>query len=161
MSDLDRARAPAASPRWREPLLALLLAIVGVPLAALLAVQVGIPGPAAGPAAAVATQLRSLASPTRWPALVAAAFSGLGILPLVLLHAPGDSWRILRAHPHWLLWLVLALGLLLGGSDKSRLFLYALPSWPRPSAARRQRCDPGAARRPARRAALAGAGDLA
>jgi len=104
-----------------------LAAMVGFPVAALWAVAAVIPAPESGPADALLVNLRTAAAPSRWPALAAACFSGLGILPLVILHAPGASWRSLRARPHWLLWLALAAGLLFGGSDKARLFLYALP----------------------------------
>jgi hypothetical protein len=104
-----------------------LFLIVGFPLAAVLVLRAMVPGPEFGPIDALLTHLHTMASPARWPAFAAALFSGLGILPVVILHAPGASWRSLRARPHWLVWLVLAGGMLFGGSDKSRLFLYALP----------------------------------
>jgi hypothetical protein len=104
-----------------------LLSLVGLPLAALLLVRAMVPGPESGPVDAVFTHLRTMVSPARWPAFAAALFSGLGILPVVILHAPRAAWRNLRARPAWLLWLIFAGGFLFGGSDKSRLFLYALP----------------------------------
>lgn len=64
----------------------------------------------------------------RLPRLCAALFSGLGVLPLVILYGIRPSVRFLAANRQWLVLLVTSAVLLLGGIDKSRLFLYALPA---------------------------------
>lgn len=62
-----------------------------------------------------------------WPRLLLAAFSGLGMLPLVVCSRAGYSYRFLRESPQWLGMILVGILLLFGGVDKARLFLYVLP----------------------------------
>jgi len=62
-----------------------------------------------------------------WPVFIHAVFSGLGLL-LVLLAARYRAWfAFLARRPAFGVYLLIAAGALLGGVDKARLFLYALP----------------------------------
>ncbi len=67
-----------------------------------------------------------LADPGFWPWLAAAAFSGLGILPVLVLSNAGAAWRFLRQRPHWGALLLCGLPLLFGAYEKARYFLFLL-----------------------------------
>lgn len=105
----------------------LTLTMLGFPLAAGLAVRSGV---SAGEPSVVAVLLRELATvgdPAFWPVLLQATFSGLGLLPVILL-LPSRAWtRFLARRWEWIVYAVISIALLLGGHDKSRLLLYALP----------------------------------
>lgn len=60
--------------------------------------------------------------------MVVATFSGLGMLPLVLLGRFGWVLATLRRQPHWVALLAVGVFLLFGGRDKARLFIYMLPA---------------------------------
>jgi hypothetical protein len=65
---------------------------------------------------------------TFWQNFIFEIFSGLGLLPLILLYRMGDGWKFLRNNLHWLVLTVLGIILLFCGADKARLFLYILPA---------------------------------
>jgi hypothetical protein len=66
--------------------------------------------------------------PRHWPRLVLALFSGLGILPVILLCRVKTSCRFLQENPCWM-WLIVVGTLQLGGGiDKARLLLFILPA---------------------------------
>jgi hypothetical protein len=56
-----------------------------------------------------------------------AIFSGLGIMPLILLSHFRWLLDYLKARPYWVVMLACSLFLLFGGADKPRLMLYMLP----------------------------------
>lgn len=66
-------------------------------------------------------------APRFWPILVQAMFSSLGVIPILLLVNYRYWSRFLLWHPEWILYSLISLGFLFGGSDKARLFLYFLP----------------------------------
>jgi hypothetical protein len=73
------------------------------------------------------SHLRQALDPLFWPILLQAVFSGLGIIPIVLL-VNYESWvRFLRCHCEWLIYAIISFAFLIGGVDKARLFLYILP----------------------------------
>lgn len=57
-----------------------------------------------------------------------AVYSGLGILPIILLTHLRFVLNYLRTHPYWLVMLGIGLFLLFGGYDKGRLMIYLLPA---------------------------------
>ena len=62
-----------------------------------------------------------------WAILAQATFSGLGVIPLLLV-INYEVWpRFLRKHWEWLVYAAISLFFLFGGVDKARLFLYVLP----------------------------------
>ena len=62
-----------------------------------------------------------------WPIFFQAIFSGLGIIPILLL-AKYKQWvGLFRKYPEWVVYLLISLFFLFGGIDKARLFLYSLP----------------------------------
>jgi hypothetical protein len=63
-----------------------------------------------------------------WPRLLLALFSGLGIMPVVLVVLFKKTRAVMRANPHWAVALVLGSVSLFGGQDKARLFLTMLPA---------------------------------
>lgn len=65
--------------------------------------------------------------PGRWPVFAQAAFSGLGIIPAVLLITYQPWVEFLRRQWEWIVYALISLAFLFGGVDKSRLFLYGLP----------------------------------
>jgi hypothetical protein len=75
----------------------------------------------------IASQIAYTATPANWPRLLLAVFSGLGILPLVAAIRPRAAGARLH-EPLWFALLILGGLLLVGGEDKARLFLYALPA---------------------------------
>jgi hypothetical protein len=60
--------------------------------------------------------------------LIVAIFSGLGLLPLIILSNFSWSTRYLRTNLHWGFMVAIGIFLLFGGKDKSRLFLHMLPA---------------------------------
>lgn len=60
--------------------------------------------------------------------LIVAIFSGLGVLPLVILSQFRSVWDYLRQHLYLLMMIAIGTFLLLGGQDKARLFLHMLPA---------------------------------
>jgi hypothetical protein len=73
------------------------------------------------------TEIRRLLDPHFWPIFFQAIFSGLGVIPVLLL----VQWRpwldFLIKHPEWIVYGVLSIAFLFCGIDKARLFLYFLP----------------------------------
>src|SRR5207244_1552246 len=63
-----------------------------------------------------------------WPRALAEIFSGLGILPALLLLEARPALRFLRTHPSWALQLVIGAILVFGGPEKARFCLYLLPA---------------------------------
>lgn len=63
-----------------------------------------------------------------WMRMPIALFSGLGVLPLLLLTRPRAILEMLRRESLWLLLLLAGAALLFGGVDKARLFTYMLPA---------------------------------
>jgi hypothetical protein len=74
-----------------------------------------------------ATEISRLADPGSWLVLLQALFSGLGVLPLILVVRYGDSLAFLKSHPEWMVYLTISAAFLFGGEDRARLFLYGLP----------------------------------
>lgn len=60
--------------------------------------------------------------------LIVAAFSCLGVMPLLLISHLRWVLRYLWQNPAWLVMILVGVALLLGGLDKSRLFLNMLPA---------------------------------
>lgn len=104
------------------------LAVV-LPVVALAALRLLIP-PANdyAPLAAVQLVLRTqLLDFAFWPRLVAAVFSGLGLLAVIVLTGRRGVAARLRQEPAWLAALVCGALLLFGGVDKARLMLPLVP----------------------------------
>jgi hypothetical protein len=74
-------------------------------------------------------EVRGLLSLDRLTRLGSALFSGLGILPVLVLYGIRPSARYLAVNLHWGVLVLTGVVFLLGGVDKSRLFLYALPAF--------------------------------
>jgi hypothetical protein len=72
--------------------------------------------------------LKGLLNPGFWPRFLLAIFSGLGLLPLIILFRLKVSVEFLSRNFHWLIVIIAGTALLFGGSDKARLFLYMLPA---------------------------------
>jgi len=123
------ARGVDAQAWRRSPFLVWAAVLIVLPALALAAVRVAVPAGNvySAPAAVVGALLRLL-EPDVWPRLLLAVSSGLGMLPLLCLAAPRRALALLRSEPMWLALAVTGLLLLLGGADKSRLFLYAAPA---------------------------------
>jgi len=68
-----------------------------------------------------------LLHPRFWPVFVQTGFSGLGLIPLVLIIRSRPWKDLLRRRPSLIVFLVIAAACLLGGVDKGRLFQYSLP----------------------------------
>jgi hypothetical protein len=111
----------------RRSLLQLVL-VVALPLAVMAGIRAVILGYVASPPEKFLRHATALSDADEWLRLSLSFFSGLGILPLVLLLHRRAAWRHARSHPHWLLLVALGAILLLGGIDKARLFLYMLPA---------------------------------
>gem|GEM_PF-3299710 len=65
--------------------------------------------------------------PTFWPRFFLSFYSGLGLLPLILIVRCRPALRYLRENPHWIVALLVGAAALFAGGDKSRLFLLAAP----------------------------------
>ena len=102
-------------------------AIILPPAAALLLIRQFIPADAPFDFFMIHNQAGLLLNPRFWPRLALAVFSGLGLIPFIALLRPRSWTGFLSANREWLLLLVTAATFLLGGCDKARLFLYALP----------------------------------
>ncbi|MCK5850743.1 MAG: hypothetical protein KAH23_07495 [Kiritimatiellae bacterium] len=72
-------------------------------------------------------QMKSLLNWRFLPRFALAIFSGLGLIPIIIMLKPRTWIEFLRKHKEWILFLVFAATFLLSGCDKARLFLYALP----------------------------------
>jgi hypothetical protein len=72
--------------------------------------------------------LKGLLIPGFWPRFLLAIFSGLGLLPLIILFRLKISIEFFAKNFHWLVVIIAGTALLFGGSDKARLFLYMLPA---------------------------------
>jgi hypothetical protein len=77
---------------------------------------------------AIANVLLLLAHGSWWLVLLHALFSGLGILPALLLCFPRRTASVFKQRPEWLVSVLIGGAALFGGSDKGRLFLYMLPA---------------------------------
>jgi hypothetical protein len=120
-------RAARAGWRSREALGYLAL-VLSLPLLAHLAVRALVPAAAPYSLAEVAGQAWAVLRPAMWPRLVLEVYSGLGVLPLLLLHGWTDAARIAPREPAWRALVAVGAALLFGGVDKGRLFLYMLPA---------------------------------
>jgi len=106
---------------------ALVLAILVVPFATLFIVRSVIDAPNPQSPRVILKHLGRALDLRFWPVLLQAAFSGLGVIPVVLL-VNYQSWvRFLRRHSEWVVYALISLAFLFGGADKARLFLYVLP----------------------------------
>lgn len=66
--------------------------------------------------------------PSFWPIFLHAVFSGLGLLPVILLVQYRPSLQFLRQRPAFIVYLLVSASALFGGVDKARLFNYLLPA---------------------------------
>jgi hypothetical protein len=108
--------------------LSLVAALVAAPLASAVLVRVLVPVDNAYDAGSVVLhELSRWMNPRFWVGIAQATLTGLGVLPVVLLVRYREWLRFLRANPEWTLYLAISLILLFGGTDKSRLYGYALP----------------------------------
>jgi hypothetical protein len=98
-----------------------------VPFATIFAVRAVIDAPNSyGPSFFLA-HLGQAAHLDFWPMLLQAAFSGLGVIPVLLL-VQYQSWiAFIRRRWEWVVYAAIAVAFVLGGGDKGRLFLYILP----------------------------------
>lgn len=62
-----------------------------------------------------------------YPRFIIAFFSGLGVLPLLLLSFPKATLKIFRKHPSLPAFVIVGVVQLLGGTDKGRLFMAMVP----------------------------------
>lgn len=60
--------------------------------------------------------------------MLVATFSGLGLMPLVLLSRFRWLLHYLRHHPYWIAMLMMGTVMIFGGLDKARLMIYLLPA---------------------------------
>jgi hypothetical protein len=72
-------------------------------------------------------ELRNVLHPAYWLVLLHAAFSGLGLIPVLLAVHYGRWVGFLRREWEWGVYAVISVAFLFGGRDKARLFLYFLP----------------------------------
>lgn len=104
-------------------------ALLAFPVFALIAVRTGIPATNDYSAfEMIRSQAARLATLDFWPRLGLAAFSGLGILPLVVALGPATARDALSRRPLWWVLASIAVLFLVFGEDKARLFLYLLPA---------------------------------
>lgn len=121
---LLRARGASLS----RSTIALAAAIVAAPLASLGIVHAFVhPSYFYSATQATRQELTQLLDVRFWPVLIQSVFSGLGLLPAVLVARPAASIEFLRRRPEWIVYGCVSLVLLFGGIDKARLFIYALP----------------------------------
>jgi hypothetical protein len=119
----------AARVGWRSrEALGYLTLVLSLPLLAHLAVRALVPAAAPYSLTQVAGQAWAALRPSMWPRLVLEVYSGLGVLPLVLLYGWKDAARVAPREPAWLTLVAVGAALLFGGVDKGRLFLYLLPA---------------------------------
>ncbi len=76
---------------------------------------------------ALLKEISRLREPGFWVILWQACFSGLGLLPVILVIQHGPWIGFLRRHVEWIIYFLISILFLFGGIDKSRLFLYSLP----------------------------------
>jgi len=113
--------------RSRRSLIYLGLGLLAAPLLALIALRLLIQPVNQYHPLGVLRNLYAVATPGFWPRFVQEIFSGLGLLPLILIYGHRQVRSYLRGNPHWLLLIGIGVLLLFGGVDKGRLFLYMLP----------------------------------
>jgi hypothetical protein len=103
-------------------------ALVAAPVAAWLAVHALVKSSGSYSAAGVIeAEVAQFTDPLFWVILLQSLFSGLGVLPALLVLRPRPWLAFLRKEWHWSVFAALSLLMLLGGVDKSRLMLYFLP----------------------------------
>jgi hypothetical protein len=120
-------RLRRASAREWPAVVAFASALPAVALGTLSVVRHGSALRDASVTATVLAELQRLRDPAFWPVLLQALFSGLGLIPVLLLLHYGVWIRWLRRHWEWAIYAAVSLVLLFGGGDKARLFLYFLP----------------------------------
>jgi hypothetical protein len=91
----------------------------------------GVPHPhpdfSANPLIAFWNNIRAVGTLRFAPVFAQAIFSGLGILPVLLILHPKKCVAFFREERHWLAFLAIAIVFLFSGTDKARSFLYVLP----------------------------------
>ena len=100
---------------------------IGLPILALFVVQRACGIDAGASLQVIGRQVRRLSQPGFPAAFLHAMFSGLGILPVLMLVRYRPWLRVIRERPAFVVYLALATVALFGGADKSRLFNYSLP----------------------------------
>lgn len=102
--------------------------LIGLPAASLAAVRLWIPAENSFSAVqATIEQLQQLRTAAFWPVFVQSLFSGLGLLPILLIVRPRAWIAFLARAPEWIVYAAVSVVLVFGGLDKARLLLYALP----------------------------------
>ncbi|MBL0344172.1 hypothetical protein [Candidatus Villigracilis affinis] len=76
---------------------------------------------------AVLWEFRKLRDLETWLVLLQSIFSGLGFIPILLILHYRPWLELLRQRWEWIIYAVISLLFVFGGSDKGRLFLYFLP----------------------------------
>ena len=76
---------------------------------------------------AVLWEFRKLRDLEYWLVLLQSIFSGLGFIPILLILHYRPWLEFLRQRWEWIIYAVISLLFVFGGSDKGRLFLYILP----------------------------------
>lgn len=76
---------------------------------------------------AVLWEFRKLRDLETWLVLLQSIFSGLGFIPILLILHYRPWLEFLRQRWEWIIYAVISLLFVFGGSDKGRLFLYFLP----------------------------------
>jgi hypothetical protein len=106
----------------------LLISLIALPAATLVLAQRLVPADNSYDALGVPMrEISRLADPPSWPVLLQATFSGLGLIPPILIVRYRDCLAFLRTHVEWVVYLTISVFFLFGGEDKARLFLYGLP----------------------------------
>jgi hypothetical protein len=109
-----------------RPLLAV-MAIIGLPVACSLLARHLAPVDGQAAISVLLGEAKRFLRPVFWSIFIQAIFSGLGLLPVLLLVQYRPTLEFLRQRPAFIVYLLLAAAALLGGCDKSRLFNYSLP----------------------------------
>jgi hypothetical protein len=104
------------------------ISLIVLPLASVLLVRVLVHAESAtNPALTLLNEISRLREAHFWLVLLQALFSGLGLLPVILIVQHGPWLGFLRRRIAWIVYLLISIAFLFGGIDKSRLFLYSLP----------------------------------
>lgn len=106
---------------------ALAFCVLAVPLATVFAVRAIVVAQNAHSPAAILGNFFHVLTPGFWPVMLQAAFSGMGMIPVVLVANIRPWLRFVRRHGEWAAYGLISLVYLFGGCDKARLFLYVLP----------------------------------
>ena len=102
--------------------------LVIVPLVSLFLVRSLIPSSSqSNYVAVIVNQILRFEDPRFLLIMMQATFSGLGLLPILMLLNFQESYTFLSENIEWLLFGLISIFLLFGGGDKSRLYLYFLP----------------------------------